>query len=142
MKKKYLVKLSESELHELENLVQKGKAGARVIRRAHILMLAHEGKQDREIASAVKSHASTVQEVRERFNKEGLVRALRDKPRSGRPEKLQGKAKAHLIALACSAAPEGRGVWTLRLLANKCVSLELAEEISHETIRKVLKKTK
>ena len=142
MKKKYLVRLSNSELDELKALVQRGKAGARVIRRAHILMLAHEGKQDREIAAAVKSHASTVQEVRERFNKEGLKRALRDKPRSGRPEKLQGKAKAHLIALACSGAPEGRGVWTLRLLANKCVSLELAEEISHETIRKVLKKTK
>ena len=83
MKKKYLVKLSESELDELEALVQRGKTGARVIRRAHILMLAHEGKKDREIAAAVKSHASTVQAIRERVNKEGLKRALRDKPRSG-----------------------------------------------------------
>lgn len=106
-----------------------------MIRRAHILMLAHEGKQDKEIASVVKSHVSTVQEVRERFYKEGLGRALRDKPRSGRSEKLHGKAKAHLIALACISAPEGRGMWTLRLLANKCVSLELTEKISHETIR-------
>jgi len=142
MKKKYLVKLSESELRKLEILVQKGKAGARAIRRAHMLMLVHEGKKDEEIASATKSHFMTVQKVRERFNKEGLAGVLKEKKRSGRPEKLQGKEKAHLIALACSNAPEGRALWTLRLLADQCVSLDLVESISHETIRTILKKTK
>jgi transposase len=84
----------------------------------------------------------TVQKVRERFNKEGLAGVLKEKKRSGRPEKLQGKEKAHLIALACSNAPEGRALWTLRLLADQCVSLDLVESISHETIRTILKKTK
>lgn len=142
MKKKYLVKLNESELGKLEALIRKGKAGARAIRRAHILMLAHEGKKDQEIALATKSHFMTVQKTRERFNKEGVTGVLKEKQRSGRPEKLQGKAKAHLIALACSDAPEGRPVWALRLLADRCVSLDLVDDISHETVRAILKKTK
>ena len=142
MKKKYLVKLSETQVFHLEAIVRKGKAGARVIRRAHVLLLANEGKADGEIASTARCCAATVQNTRQKFSEEGLDKALNEKDRSGRPEKLQGKAKAHLIALACSAPPEGRAVWTLRLLANNCISLDLVENISHETIRKVLKKTK
>lgn len=142
MKKKYLVTLSAEQISHLESIIRKGKAGARVIRRAHILLLASEGKKDEEIASITKCCPATVQNTRQKFSEEGFDKTLSEKPRSGRPEKLQGKAKAHLIALACSSPPEGRAVWTLRLLANNCVTLDLVEDISHETIRKVLKKTK
>lgn len=142
MKKKYFVNLSESEQFHLKSLVTKGKSGARVIRRAHVLLLAHEGRKDAEIASLAKCCAATVQGIRQQFSEQGLESTLREKPRSGRPEKLHGKAKAHLIALACSKPPEGRAMWTLRLLANQYVSLELVEDLSHETVRKILKKMK
>jgi transposase len=142
MKKKYIVELSESQVEHLQSLIQKGKSGARVIRRAHVLLLAREGKKDREIASIARCSTATVQGIRQTFSEKGLEKALQEKPRSGRPEKLQGKAKAHLIALACSDPPEGQALWTLRLLANRCVSLDLVEDISHETVRKILKKMK
>jgi transposase len=142
MKKKYIVNLTESEVAHLESIMRKGKSGARVIRRAHVLLLAHEGRKDSDIASIAKCSAATVQGIRQKFSEEGLEEALKEKQRSGRPEKLQGKAKAHLIALACSNPPEGQAMWTLRLLANRCVSLDLVEDLSHETVRKILKKTK
>lgn len=142
MKKKYFVKLTESQVSQLEGIIRKGKSGARVIRRAHVLLLANQGRQDHEIAPIAKCSTPTVQGIRHKFSDKGLESALKEKPRTGRPEKLQGKAKAHLIALACSDPPEGRAVWTLRLLANRCVSLDLVENVCHETIRKVLKKTK
>lgn len=142
MKKKYIVNLTESEAAHLESIMRKGKSGARVIRRAHVLLLAHAGRKDSDIASIAKCSAATVQGIRQRFLEEGLECALKEKQRSGRPEKLQGKAKAHLIALACSNPPEGQAMWTLRLLANRCVSLDLVEDLSHETVRKILKKMK
>lgn len=142
MRKKYLVKLTSEQILRLEAIVKKGKAGARVIRRAHILLLANQGKSDEAIASIAKCCPATAQNIRQKLTEEGFDKTLQDKPRSGRPEKLQGKARAHLIALACSNPPEGRSLWTLRLLANNCVSLDLVKEISHETIRKILKKTR
>lgn len=142
MKKKYLVKLTKSQICYLESLIRKGRAGARVIRRAHVLLLAYEEKKDHEIAPIAKCSTATVQGIRQKFSETGLESALKEKVRSERPEKLCGKAKAHLIALACSNPPEGRAMWTLRLLANQCVSLDIVENISYETIRKVLKKTK
>lgn len=142
MKKKYIVKLSQKQITHLETIIKKGKSGARVIRRAHILLLANEGKKDEEIASISKCCAATVQNTRQKYSEKGIDKVLKEKHRSGRPAKLQGKAKAHLIALACSSPPVGRSAWTLRLLADKCVSLDLVEAISYETVRKVLKKTK
>jgi len=142
MKKKYIVELTELQINHLQSLIRRGKSGARVIRRAHVLLLAKEGKKDHEIASMARCSASTVQGIRQVFSEEGFEKALQEKPRSGRPEKLEGKAKAHLIALACSNPPEGQALWTLRLLAGRCISLDLVEDISHETVRKILKKTK
>ena len=84
---------------------------------------------------------STVGRVRQRFVEGGLERALNDLPRPGQRRKLDGKQEAHLVAVACSAAPEGHTRWTLRLLADQVVKLELTGSISRETVRQVLKKT-
>ena len=137
MKKKYIVELTELQINHLQSLIRRGKSGARVIRRAHVLLLAKEGKKDHEIASMARCSASTVQGIRQVFSEEGFEKALQEKPRSGRPEKLEGKAKAHLIALACSNPPEGQALWTLRLLADK---VEL--DISHVAVYNTLKKMK
>ncbi len=84
---------------------------------------------------------STVSRVRRRFVEEGLESALKERPRPGQRRKLDGKQEAHLVAVACSPAPEGRVRWTLQLLANKVVELDLADSISPETVRQMLKKT-
>jgi transposase len=139
--KKYIVDLSSDEQKQLNGHISKGKANARSIRRAHILLLANEGKKDEDIAKCQRCGVSTVQRARQYYVEEGLPNALFDKPRAGKPEKLTGKAKAHLVALACSEAPEGRGAWTLRMLGDRLVELNLVESISVECVRSHLKKT-
>ena len=141
MAKKYIVELSDDEEKQLSSHIAKGSSGARSIRRAHILLLAHEGRKDEDIAEHQRCGASTVQRTRQRYVEEGLPSALFDKPKAGKPEKLTSKAKAHLVALACSEAPEGRGVWTLRMLGDRLVELDLVESISVECVRTHLKKT-
>ncbi len=141
MVKKYIVTLSEVEQEQLNTLISKGTNGARSIRRAHILLQAHEGLKDEIIADRLRCGASTIQRTRQRYVEEGLMSALFDKPKSGKPEKLSSKAKAHLVALACSEPPEGRGVWTLRLLGNRLIELALVDSISVECVRSYLKKT-
>ena len=96
---------------------------------------------DQQVAEALMVRPSTVCRVRQRFVEGGLKRALDDLPRPGQRRKLDGKQEAHLVAVACSAAPEGHTRWTLRLLADQVVKLELTDSISRETIRQVLKKT-
>ena len=86
-------------------------------------------------------NAATVARVRKRFVEEGLEAAINDKPRPGRERKLSGRQEAHLVAIACSNAPEGHTNWTLHLLADKVVELEFAGSISLETVRQILKKT-
>lgn len=142
MKKQYTVQLSESDKVRLEAMCKKGRAGARQIRRANILLLASEGKTDDEIAEQVRSCRATVANTRKKHYEGGIEKALGESTREGRPEKLQGKEKAHLIALACSEPPDGRAVWTMRLLADKCIELRLVDVISDETVRLVLKKTR
>ena len=141
MVKKYTVALSENEKEQLNNFISKGKNGARSIRRAHILLQVNEGFQDEEIAIRLRCGASTVQRTRQRYVEEGLPLALFDKPKIGKPEKLNSKSKAHLVALACSEPPEGRAVWTLRMLGDRLVELGLVESISSECVRTHLKKT-
>ena len=104
-------------------------------------MKADEGLLDREVAEAVSLSAATVARVRRRFVEEGLEAAINDKSRSGRERKLSGRQEAHLVAIACSNAPEGHTNWTLHLLADKVVELEFAGSISLETVRQILKKT-
>lgn len=142
MKKTHTIQLSNEEKVGLERRIRIGQAPARVIRRAHILLLASEGKEDAGIAQLVRCCESTVSKTRRKFCVEGLEATLNDKPRKGRPPKLAGKEKAHLIALATSEPPEGRAVWTMQLLADRMIKLELVEFISDETVRVLLKKAK
>ena len=105
-----------------------------------ILCKADEGLTDQQVAEAVMVGPSTVIRVRQRFVEGGLERALNDRPRPGKRRKLDGKHEAHLVAVACSAAPEGHTRWTLRLLADQVVKLEFTDSICRETVRQVLKK--
>jgi len=141
MEKKYIVTLSEDEKEHLNNHISKGTNRARSIRCTHVLLQANEGVKDEDIANHQRCGASTVQRTRQRYVEEGLPNALFDKPKVGKPEKLTGKAKAVLVALACSEPPEGRGVWTLRMLGDQLVELALIDSISTECVRTHLKKT-
>src|SRR5918996_5232915 len=113
----YIVDLDERERNELEQLTTKGRSGARKIRRARILLLADEGRIDKEIASFLGSAVTTVERARKRFVEEGLEAALSERPRPGAARKLDGRQEAFLIALACSDVPEGKGQWSMRMLA-------------------------
>jgi transposase len=141
MKKLYHVKLTDAERSDLTDITRKGKASARKINRARVLLLADAGKRDREIMEAVGVTDSFVERTRQRFSEGGIERALNDKPRPGRPSKLDGKQEAMLVALTCSDSPEGYETWTMRLLADKLVELQIVDAISHETVRQTLKKT-
>ncbi len=132
----------------LQQLLSKGKAAARTLTHARILLKADEGVTgprltDEEIAEAVEVNRSTVERVRIRCVEEGVEAALHPRPsRQLHPRTLDGAQEAHLVALACSPAPNGRDRWSLRLLADKLVELEIVDEISHETVRQTLKKTR
>jgi transposase len=149
MKKKYLVELSEQERVYLHKLISSGSAPARKLNRARILLKTDIGNHaeaqalsDRQIAQMLDTSIATVQRARERFYEGGLQAALeRSKPDRVYKRSLEGRAEAHLIALACSEPPRGRDRWSLRLLADKAVELGFVESISHETVRKTLKKT-
>lgn len=141
-KKTYTIKLSQTQKKYLQDITKKGKNSARVIKRAQILLEASEDKTDKEITINLKVSMATVWRIRKKFFQEGLESAIYDKERPGKPQKLNDKQEALLIATACSKPPEGRVYWTLRLLANKMVELEVIENISHETVRRTLKKTR
>lgn len=138
---KYVVDLNEEERAQLESLLRRGKSSARMQARARILLKADDGMLNQDIMSALDVSETMVYRARQRFVEEGLEAALRDKPRPGQKPKLDDKQCAHLIAIACSNAPEGHDHWTLRLLADKVVELGFAEKFSHEGVRGVLKKT-
>src|SRR5712671_2152588 len=146
--KLYRVKLTPEERAQLLELLSKGKAAARTLTHARILLKADEGEagprlSDETIAEIVDVNRSTVERVRIRCVEDGFEAALRPRPsRQLHPRKLDGAQEAHLVALACSPAPNGRGRWTLRLLADKLVELEIVDGISHETVRQTLKKTR
>jgi transposase len=145
---KYVVRLTRVEREELEALVKRGKVAAERRRRAQILLKADAGVEgsglpDSEVASALDVGTATVHRVRQAYVEESLQAALSRKPAVRRPRrKLDGDGEARLVALACSPAPEGRGRWTLRLLADKLVELEVVDTINKETVRQTLKKTR
>jgi len=139
-KKKYLVKLTEAEREHLKRLLCGGTSATRKLTRARILLKAAEGWTDERIAEALEVGRATVERTRARFV-ECSLEALHERPRPGKMPKLNEKAQARLLAEACSAAPEGRQCWTLQLLAERVVALELAESYSYESVRRVLKKT-
>jgi transposase len=136
----YRVDLSEEERIRLRMLTTQGQAPARVIRRAHLLLRASEGAPDHEVAAALHAHPTTVQRLRKRYCTEDLDAALYDRPRPGAEPKLDARGEAFLIALACSDPPEDRDGWTMQLLADRLVAVGLVEEISDETVRRVLGK--
>ena len=138
---KYKVELKESERTHLKELASRGETSARKVKRALALLKADEGLTDRDIARGLLISASTVGRVRTRYVKEGLDSAFNERARPGQKRKLDGRQEAHLIAIACSAAPEGHADWTLQLLADEVVALGFAESISLETVRQILKKT-
>jgi transposase len=137
---KYIVELSAEEREQLIEIVRRGKPSARKITRARILLNADQGLTDEQIARVLAVGSATVGRVRQRFVEEGLEKALNERPRPPKPSKLTGKQEAHLIAVACSKAPEGRARWTLRLLAGKVVEMGFAESFSYESVRRLLKK--
>jgi putative transposase len=139
--KKYLVELDAGERDELLRLSRSGKTHGRKLTRARILLKADEQLEDEEIAEAVGTSVATIERTRQRFVEEGLG-ALSERPRPGARPKLAGKGAAHLIAVACSTAPGGRKRWTLRLLADRAVELGLCPTLSHEAVRRLLKKTR
>ena len=137
----YQVKLSESERDYLSAISSKGKSSARRQTRARILLKLDEGILAGDVEGMLSVSAEMIFRARKCLVEEGLEAALSDKPRPGQRPKLDDKQIAHVIALACSEAPEGHAHWTLRMLADKVVELNFVESISHETIRNVLKKT-
>lgn len=139
---KYAVNLTEEERDQLLNLTRKGKNSSRVFKRSQVLLLALVGYRDAEIAQMLMVGESTVHRTRQRYVEEGVELALKEHPRLGRQKKLAPEAEAILIATACSDPPEGRNSWTMQLLADQLVTLDLVENISDETVRQTLKKTK
>src|SRR5262249_2849536 len=141
MHKKYLVTLTAEERTQLLELTKKGSATARKLTRAHILLQADDGATDQAIATALHIHRTTAERTRQRFVEGNLEGALTERPRPGGKRALDAKQEARLIATACSAAPEGQARWTMQLLADELVALEVVETISDETVRRTLKKT-
>ena len=147
MAKKYRVTLTAEERDELESMISRGKADARKLAHARILLQVDEAegapaRTDEEVASSLDTSTRTVERVRRRFVEEGIESALLPKPTKRiYARALDGAQEAHLIALACSKPPDGKRRWTLRLLAERVVELGYAEAASHETVRRVLQKT-
>jgi len=136
----YIVKLSREERQTLLDLTRKGEIKARMMKRAMILLKADEGMTDPQIMAALNVSRPTVERIRKRFVEGGLEKALNEDPRPGQKRKLDGRGEAHLVATACSDPPAGHDHWTLRLLAGKLVELSVVDSISHETVRRTLKK--
>ena len=127
---KYRVELTEAERSRLNEVSQRGKVSVRTVKRALSLLKADQGLRDPEIADVLLVNAATVARARKRYVEEGLEAAINDRPRPGQERRLDGKQEAHLIAVACSAAPEGHTHWTLRLLADQ---MEQSKERTFET---------
>jgi transposase len=147
--KKYRVTLTDEERQHLHGLLAAGKGSAKKLAHARILLKAdaapgRPGWPDERIAQALEVSTATVGRVRQRFVEQGfeaaLVRKKQDRP--SRLRALDGAAEARLVALACSQPPDGRAAWTMRLLADKLVELEVVEAVSDETVRRTLKKTR
>lgn len=141
MRKAQPIQLTDEQRAELETLIHTGNAAARVHTRAHILLLSGDGKSEKEIVAALHTSPATIYVVRHHFRTEGLQRALHHKKGSGRPPRITGEVQAHLAMLACSSPPEGRGRWTLQLLADKMVELHYIDAISDQAVHNTLKKT-
>ena len=135
------IHLSDDEHRSLKTLLQRGTTAARTQTRARVLDLLHRGQHPDAIAETLQVSTATVYNVKGRYRRDGFEAALYDQPRAGRPVEITGTQRAKITALACSQAPAGHARWTLRLLADKAVELELVEHVSHNTVKEILKKT-
>ena len=148
MRKQWIVRLTDEQRARLRRLVRAGAAPARQLAHARILLKADQapggpGWRDAAIVQALEVSRATVERVRKRFTQEGLEAALAHRrPRATKPRTLDGQQEARLIALSCGGPPPGRERWSLRLLADRLVELEVVEAVSHETVRQVLKQTR
>jgi len=148
MSPRYRVTLTEQERNELDALTKRGKISARKFVHARALLLCDAGAggpawKDADAAEALGITSRTIEHIKKQFVEEGLEAALDRKPLEKPPREIEfdGAFEARLVALACSDAPEGRARWTVRLLADKVVELEIAESVSHMTVQRILKKT-
>ena len=144
--KKFIVRLSKEEREELTSIVSKGKTQAYKIKHANILLNVDEdglARTDKDIAAMLHCHLNTIHDVRRRYVEQGLEAALGRKRRENPPREkiLDGEKEARLIAVACSEAPPGHSRWSLRMLADRLVELEVVETISASTVMRALKKT-
>jgi len=139
--KSHCVKLSEHERQYLQRIVESGKDKARKITRCRVLLLADKGKTDKEISDALNVCLATIFNIRRRYSRWDLERAISEAPRSGQPPKFKGKTMAKITAIACSKSPEGHAKWSLRLLADHVVELGIVDSISHVSVHNILKKT-
>jgi transposase len=143
---RYVVTLTSEERKELLELVKKGKAAVYKIKHANILLASDENGENlaaAEVAKAYHCHPMTVYNVRQRFVEQGMAAAIGRKKRTTPPvpRKMDGRTEARLVALACEETPDGVSRWSLRLLSEKMVDLGIVASISHETVRRTLKKT-
>ena len=139
--KRYKVVLTKEERQQLEKLISSGIAPARKLTRARILLKVDEGLSKTEISQVLDATNNTVTNVCRSFQSQRLAAIERKKPNREYEHSLDGEAEAHLIAIACSAPPEGRERWTLRLLQSEMIKRKYVDDVSHETIRTALKKT-
>lgn len=148
MNKKYVVRLEPQEREQLQKLVSTGKGAARKLTHARILLQADVSQQgpgwtDKQIAQGLGVTTRTIEHVRQRCVEQGLEAALERKPREhpATPRILDGRKEAELVAICCSKPPVGFARWTLKLLADRLVELEIVESISRDTVRRTLQKT-
>ena len=141
--KRYILNLTEDERAGLEEIVHRNRISKLKLQRAQILLKADEGLTDEEIQDDLGVGTATVERIRKRAVLEGLEAALERKPgtRASRPRKLDGRAEAHLVAIACSEPPDGAPRWTLSLLGERMVELRIVDTVSRSTIHRCLKKT-
>ncbi|MFO0951167.1 MAG: helix-turn-helix domain-containing protein [Isosphaeraceae bacterium] len=141
MEKRHVVRLTDDQRAALEERFA-GPLTLRQRNRIQVLLRADRGQTDAEIAEGLGISTGTAFNTRRRFATEGLDAAPAEKPRRGVPAKLDGKAEAVVIALACSKAPDGRARWTAKMLAKRLVELEVVESVSDDTVLRVIKKTR
>jgi hypothetical protein len=146
MAKKYILKLTAQEREELERVTRSGVAAVRKVLKARTLLLCDQGEngpawKDQDISQAVGTSTQSVESWRKRACEDGPLESLQPRWNIRRKTKLDGRAEARVVQLACSKAPEGHERWSLRLLADRLVELQMVDTISHETVRQTLKKT-
>jgi len=142
-RKLYTVHLNEEEREQLEIFVKQGKKSARAITRARILLFADVQKTDEDIATLLHVSRPTVYHVRKKYHErtsQHILELLQEQPRSGQPIKIDTRVESHISLIACTDPPEGFARWTLQMMADRLVTLNVVESICKESVRKALKK--